>query len=88
MSAPASVNPDKTPVIQDASCTTRRDLLQAGRQEVARWHGVANAASIALFGVSVIDTTSAARAAWWEVSKFVLGLSENPRTPRKPTHKA
>jgi hypothetical protein len=76
MSAPAASNPEVTgrpgPV---------RDKLQAS---VENWHGVANAASVALFGVSFIHTTSAARAAWWEVSNFVLSLSQT----RKPTPRA
>jgi hypothetical protein len=52
--------------------------------QLERWHGFANAATVALFGVPLINTTTAARAAWLEVSQLVVGISQGTRT-RKPS---
>ena len=49
--------------------------------QLERWHGFANAATVALFGVPLINTTTAARAAWMEVSQLVLGVSQGARKP-------
>ena len=47
------------------------------------WHGLANAATVALFGVPLINTTSVARAAWLELSQLLIGLGNRGR---KRTH--
>ena len=51
--------------------------------QLERWHGFANAATVALFGVPLINTTTAARAAWLELSQLLVGLGNRGR---KPTH--
>ena len=53
------------------------------RLRLERWHGVANAATVALFGVPLINTTTAARAAWLELSQLLIGLGHRGR---KTTH--
>jgi hypothetical protein len=52
--------------------------------QLNRWHGFANAAAVALFGVPLINTTTAARAAWVEVSQLVVVLGTRGR---KTSHK-
>jgi hypothetical protein len=53
------------------------------RLQLERWHGFANAATVALFGVPLINTTTVARAAWLELSQLLIGLGNRGR---KPTH--
>ena len=52
--------------------------------QLERWHGFANAATVALFGVPLINTTTVARAAWLELSQLLIGLGNRGR---KTTHR-
>lgn len=52
-----------------------------------RWHGLANAAAVAFFGMPLVNPTTAARAAWLEVSQMVVGLSQATSRNRKQNPK-
>ena len=54
--------------------------------QLERWHGFANAAVVALFGMPLINPTGSARAAWLEVSQLLVGFSQGTRT-RKPSQR-
>ena len=47
--------------------------------QLDRWHGFANAAAVALFGVPLINTAVAARAAWVEVTTDGRTGDERPQ---------
>jgi hypothetical protein len=66
------------PAFHDES-PANSELLQ-----LETWHGFANAATVALFGVPLINTTTAARAAWLELSQLLIGLGNRGR---KPNHR-
>jgi hypothetical protein len=44
--------------------------------QLERWHGFVNAATVALFGLPLLNPTTAARAAWLQFSQLVVGFSQ------------
>jgi hypothetical protein len=60
-----------------------KSRLAAEFLQLELWHGFANAAVVALFGMPMVNPTGSARAAWLEVSQLLVGLSPGTRT-RKP----